>query len=203
MSRYDYHDHDDGDRRGRYRKRRRHNRHHKRDGCGFSGVIHRVLAKSRELTGLGHGMTIALYVLGFIFAPLLTGLIFVAMWYWTTYPDNARRNAEHLSRKARETAQRMRGDPFTGTRGPRPVTEPDIEEFDAVEDVVESAPRREPPPRNPRTNGEPSNARELRDRFERLDRRARAIEEFVASEEYRLQREFDKMDGDDPRSSKS
>ena len=47
----------------------------------------------------------------------------------------------------------------------------------------------EPPaPKRPSTSSS-----ELKDRFEALDKRAKSIEAFVASEEYRLEREFKRM----------
>ena len=197
MTRRQHDDGPQGDHRGQYRyRKRRHHEQSSTDGdhrghghCGVGGAINRVIRKSRDITGLGKGMIIAAYVLGFIFVPLLTGLVFLALLYWSTYPDSAQRNADRLSRQARRAARSMSGG---GMNGSRPATEPHMEDMD-LEDVEAAA----PPKRNREPEGpEPSSPGALRARFEKLEKRARTIEQFVASEEYRLQREFDKMDDD-------
>ena len=67
MSNYERRDRrEHGSRESRH-ERRKHRRHHRHwhghgcgfgrgFGCGFGGIIHRVLDKSREITGLSRGM---------------------------------------------------------------------------------------------------------------------------------------------------
>ena len=199
--------HQDDDHRGRYRYAKRGRRHHSRDqsheqsreygGCGIGNAIHRVLRKSREITGMSKGMTIAAYVLGFIFVPLLTAFVALVLLYWTSYPDSAQRNVDRMKRQARRAAHKM-GEGFTRGTGPRPVTEPDLQDLDLDDDDDEPTRGRRSDRNRPHADSGPQSAQGLRKRFENLERRARTIERFVASEEYRLQREFDKMDEQEP-----
>ena len=183
---------------GRRRRRHHHETGEKRSGgCWVNGAISRVIRGSKDATGLGKGPVITLYVLGFIFMPLLTSMLFLGMLFWTTNPAKARegvdRFTDHMKRAGRHLNDAAFGQPKRSHR----ATEP---EFDIDEDEIfeEPTPKKARRTREPDTSREPEtpaqSAKDLRERFETLEERARAIEEFVASEEYRLEREFKKMD---------
>lgn len=146
-----------------------------KSGKGVWGIIDRVVHGLSEALGLGHGMIITGFVLGFIFAPLLTAIVFLVTLYWVSYPRQARRHLESVSRYVRRAGHRL-SDAAFASKADDTVTEP---AFDA-----------EPPaPKRPRAT-----AAELKERFEALDKRAKSIEAFVTSQEYRLEREFKRMD---------
>jgi len=116
---------------------------------------------------------IAGFVLGFVFIPLLSLLAFLAALYWVNDPERTRRHVDSFFESLRRVGVRLRH----GAAEPRYRGD----EADPGRDS------REPP--RPAVHP-PALAR----RFERLERRARAIEEFVASEEFRLNREFRRME---------
>jgi phage shock protein PspC (stress-responsive transcriptional regulator) len=148
-------------------RRRRHAR------AGMTGIIHRVLDGLGDALGIGRGLVIAGFVVGFVFVPLLSLAVFLGGWYWISYPEQTRRHFRRIS----AYAQRVSAAAFaTNTRATAP--QPDIDERETNASSA-STPNKQSP-----------TTAELRARFESLDARARAIEEFVASEEYRLEREF-------------
>ena len=154
----------------------RRNRRRSEKSHGFWEIVERVVNGLSEALGLGHGMIITGFVLGFIFVPLLTTIVFFVTLYWVSYPGAAKRHFERFSRYIRRAGQRLSDAAFTRDTH---ATDP------SFDDVARDEP---PPPKQPRTT--PS---ELRERFEALDKRAKSIEAFVASEEYRLEREFKRM----------
>ncbi len=114
-------------------------------------------------------MVIAGFVLGLVFIPLPTLLVFLAALYWVNNPERARRHVDSafdaLGRAGGRLRRRAAG-PDTGSAG-RDSHEPSRPHVDPTSLVR---------------------------RFERAERRTRAIEEFVASEEFRLNREFRRME---------
>ena len=118
-------------------------------------------------------MIIAGFVVGFVFVPLLSLAAFLVALYWVDDPGRARRHVDAFFDVLERAGDRLR----RGTGGGR--------HRDAGDDSV-----REPGAR-PRPAVDPV---ALARRFERIDRRARAIEAFVASEEFRLNREFRRME---------
>ena len=152
MSRRRYPYHRDRPRRGRRR-----------------GPIKRVVRGLADAFGVSRGMVVAGFVLGFVFAPLLTLVVFLAALYWVDHPERTHRYAGvaygHLRRAAARIRRGVAGTPHGGEAGgesrepPHPFVDPAA----------------------------------LGRRFETLERRARAIEAFVASEEFRLDREFRRM----------
>lgn len=160
--------------------RHRH-QHRRRRGCGASGAVHRVLDGLSGVLGVGRDVVIAGFVVGLVFVPLLSAMVFAGAWYWVTYPRQAERHFEWLSAHVRRAMRRLAQALFGGAdRGA--ATAPGFEG---------SAPSPASTPRASRQS--PATASDLRRRFEELERRAKSIEAFVASEEYRLEREFDKM----------
>ena len=154
--------------------KRKHRRRCK-SGNGVWGMIDRVVDGLSQALGLGHGMIITGFVLGFIFVPLLTAIVFLLTLYWVSYPAQARSHLESVSGFVRGAGQRLSDAAFSRqTRDT--VTEPSFDEEPAA-------------PKRPATTSS-----ELRERFEALDKRAKSIEAFVASEEYRLEREFKNID---------
>ena len=133
------------------------------------GPIKRVVRGLANALGIPRGIVIAGFVLGFVFIPLPAVLVFLAALYWVDNPERARRHADSVFDSLRRSGGRFRrsaAGPGPGSAGPD---------------------SREPP----RPHVDPAS---LARRFERAERRTRAIEEFVASEEFRLNREFRKME---------
>ena len=148
-------------------------RHH--DGRGprrRRGPIKRVIRGLADAFAVPRGVVIAGFVLGFVFIPLLTLLAFLAALYWVNDPVRARRHVDSFFDTLGRAGNRLR----RGARGRRRRSADRERAGEAVE------------PAGPAVD--PS---ALARRFERVERRARAIEEFVASEEFRLNREFRRM----------
>ena len=140
---------------------------------GRQGPVKRVIRGLAAAFGIPRGVVIAGFVLGFVCVPLLTLLVFLAALYWVDDPERTRRHMDAAYDSLRRGAVRLR----CGARGPR--------QRGAGDD-----PGREPrePPRPAMDPGA------LARRFERIERRTRAVEKFVASEEFRLNREFRRME---------
>ena len=135
------------------------------------GPIGRVVRGLSDAFGIPRGMVIAGFVLGFVFVPLLALLAFLTALYWVNDPERMRRQVEWVVDSFRRAGDRLRrgaGTRYRGVRG-EPLGEP-------------GEPRR------------PVDPVAVARRFERIERRARAIEEFVTSEEFRLNREFRRME---------
>ena len=134
------------------------------------GPIKRVVRGLADAFGVSRGLVIAGFVLGFVFAPLLTLAAFFVALYWVDHPERTHHYAGVAWGHLRRAADRIR----RGVAGAQHGGEADREP-------------REPPPRfvDPAALGR---------RFEALERRARDIEAFVASEEFRLNREFRRME---------
>lgn len=133
------------------------------------GPIKRVVRGLADAFGVSRGLVIAGFVLGFVFAPLLTLVVFLVALYWVDHPERTHRYAGVAYGHLRRAADRIRRGVAGGPRGGEAGGE-----------------SREPP----RPFVDPA---ALGRRFEALERRARAIEAFVASEEFRLDREFRRM----------
>ena len=137
------------------------------------GPIKRVTRGLADAFGVPRGVIIAAFVLGFVFIPLLSLIAFLAALYWVNDPERARRHVDSFFESLRRAGVRFR----------RGATQPRY----GGDDAEPGRESHEPP--RPAVHP-PALAR----RFERLERRARAIEEFVASEEFRLNREFRRME---------
>ena len=147
------------------RKKRQHRDRGPSDGkpaknCGVKRVV-RGLAKRFDVS---RGVVITGFVLGFVFVPVLSLLVFGAAWFWVDDPE--RFEARLVS--AADRAKRAYDWTF-GSRTPRTAV---------AEDILA-----EPMPQFP----------ELAREFERLEARTGAMEAYVSSEEYRLHREFHKL----------
>lgn len=137
------------------------------------GPIKRVTRGLADAFGIPRGVVIAGFVLGFVFIPLLSLLAFLVALYWVNDPERTRQHVDSLFDSLRRTGERLR--PGAADQRHRSASgEPNRES---------SEPAR--PPVDPTA---------LFRRFERIERRARTIEEYVASEEYRLNREFRRME---------
>lgn len=137
------------------------------------GPIKRVVRGLADALDIPRGAVIAGFVLGFVFVPLLSLVAFLAALYWVNDPERTRRHVDSLFGFIRRTGDRFR----RGAAGPR------------VGGAAGGTERESPEP--PRSPVYPA---ELVRRYERIERRTRAIEEFVASEEFRLNREFRRME---------
>ena len=137
------------------------------------GPIKRVTRGLADAFGVPRGVIIAGFVLGFVFIPLLSLVAFLAALYWVNDPERTRRHMDSLFESLRRAGVRFR----------RGVAETRF----GSDHAVPGRDSHEPP----RAAVHPP---ALARRFERLERRARAIEEFVASEEFRLNREFRRME---------
>ena len=137
------------------------------------GPIKRVTRGLADAFGIPRGLVIAGFVLGFVFVPLLALLAFLVALYWVNDPERMRRRVDSLVDSFRRAGDRLRrGASSTRYRA------------GAGETVHESG-----EPKRPAVD-----PTALARRFERIERRARTIEECVASEEYRLNREFRRME---------
>ena len=134
------------------------------------GPIKRVVRGLADAFGIPRGVVIAGFVFGFVSAPLLTLLVFFAALYWVDDPERTRRHMDAAHDSLKRAADRLR----RGAQGPR-------------QGGSDDDPGREPS----RPAIDPS---ALVRRFERIEQRTRIIEEFVASEEFRLDREFRRME---------
>ena len=151
-------------------------RHHKRSTRrkGIWRIVDPVVDGLSRALGLSHGIIIAGFVCGFIFVPLLTAMVFLVTLYWVSYPDQARKQLACVSSYVRGVLRRIKR--ATDAMDKRNRTAKSTSDGD------------------PRTANRPPLSRaQLRARFEALDKRANAIEAFVASEEYLLEREFKRM----------
>ena len=137
------------------------------------GPIKRVIRGLADAFETPRGVVIAGFVLGFVFVPMLSVLAFLAALYWVNDPGRARRQMDSFLGSLRRAGNRL-----------RPRAEARRHERAGGDSSRDSS---EPV----RTPVDPT---ALARRFERIERRARAIEEFVASEEYRLNREFRRME---------
>ena len=137
------------------------------------GPIKRVTRGLSDALGIPRGVVIAGFVLGFVFAPLLSLLAFLAALYWVNDPERTRRHADSLFDSMRRAGDRFR----RAAAGPRD------------RGAAGGAERESPEPLR-----SPVYPTALVRRLERIERRTRAIEEFVASEEFRLSREFRRME---------
>ncbi|MCY4350157.1 MAG: hypothetical protein OXC25_09970 [Thiotrichales bacterium] len=133
------------------------------------GPIKRVVRGLADAFGIPRGMVIAGFVLGFVFIPLPAVLVFLAALYWVDNPERARRHVDSAFDALRRTGDRLRRSAAGSGAGraDRGAHEPSRPHVDPAS---------------------------LARRFERAERRTRAIEEFVASEEFRLNREFRRME---------
>ena len=147
------------------------------------GAVNRVVDGLAVASGLGRGLVIAGFVVGLASTPLLTAVVFFATLYWVTYPDEARGHFDRFSAFARRAAERLSDVAFAPRRQCHATT-PDYDEPNEAH----------PAPQTPSPS--PMSSARLRERFEALERRAKSIEAFVASEEYRLEREFKRIDGE-------
>ena len=137
------------------------------------GPIKRVTRGLADAFGVPRGLVVAGFVLGFVFIPLLTLLAFLAALYWVNDPARARRHVDSFFDFLGRAGDRVR-------RGAMGRTQWSADREPAGGETSGPA----------RPSLDPS---ALARRFERIERRARAVEEFVASEEFRLNREFRRM----------
>ena len=135
------------------------------------GPIKRVTRGLADAFGVSRGLVIAGFVIGFVFVPLLALVAFLAALYWVNDPERTRRHVDVVFDGLRRASDRLRRG-GTGDRGARGGSR--------------NEPHEPPPPS--------IHPGALVRRFERIERRTRAVEEFVASEEFRLNREFRRME---------
>ena len=150
---------------------RRH--YHRRRYGRRRGPIKRVTRGLADAFGVPRGVVIAGFVVGFVFVPLLSLAAFLVALYWADDPGRARRHVDSVFEMLGRAGDRLRRG--AGRRGYR----------DAGDDSARESGDRPRPAVDPAA---------LARRFERIDRRARAIEAYVASEEFRLNREFRRME---------
>ena len=138
------------------------------------GPIKRVVRGLSDRFGVGRGCVVACFILGIIFAPMLTLLIFLAAWVWVDNPERFERAVGSVLDKARGLYRSWTQDaePGRSSAGPRPAY------ADGAEGVEEPA----------------IDFPDLRRRFEDLERRAGRMEDYVTSEEFSLDREFRDID---------
>ena len=150
-------------------------RRHYRDRRSYRrrGPIKRVTRGLADAFGVPRGVVIAGFVLGFVFVPLLSLAAFLVALYWVNSPERMRRRMDTFFDSMRRAGNRLRG----------AAARPEHRDADSEPGGESSEP--------PRPAVDSS---ALARRYERIERRARAIEAFVASEEFRLNREFRRME---------
>ena len=150
-------------------------RRHYRDRRSYRrrGPIKRVTRGLADAFGVARGVVIAGFVLGFVFVPLLSLAAFLVALYWVNSPERMRRRMDTFFDSMRRAGDRFR----------RAAARPEQRGADSEPGGESSEP--------PRPAVDSS---ALARRYERIERRARAIEAFVASEEFRLNREFRRME---------
>lgn len=142
-----------------------HDRHrpsgHKRISCGIKRIIRGIADKF----SISRGTVLAGFVVGFIFAPLLTAIVFVAAWFWIDDPKRFETRISGAADKARQAYEWTFGSwvPKLTARADEIMAEP-VPGFPA-----------------------------LRRAFDRLEPRTAKVEDYVSSDEYRLHREFRNM----------
>ncbi|MFT5394700.1 MAG: phage shock protein PspC (stress-responsive transcriptional regulator) [Gammaproteobacteria bacterium] len=136
----------------------------KRKRCKERGPISRVVRGLASRLGIHRHTVIAGFVLGFVFVPMLTLLIFLAALYWANQPGRIEEQLDRVAAKAKRTYKEH----FGGERENGPTTK--VDKHAAVPDFPE-----------------------LRRKFEELETRASAMEACVSSEEYSLNRQFRNM----------
>ena len=137
------------------------------------GPVKRVVRGLADAFGIPRGVVIAAFVIGFVSAPLPTLLVCFAALYWVDHPERVRRYADVAYDTFKRTTDRIWRNPAASR--PRDAGGGPGHESHA-------------PPRPP------VDPAALARRFERIERRTRAVEEFVTSEEFRLHREFRQME---------
>ena len=121
-------------------------------------------------------LVIAGFVLGFIFVPMLTLLVFLGALYWANDPERLETSFDRVAEKAREKYKaHFSAEPDD--------TAPDSAVADPVSGRVPVTETEFKLPEFP----------ELRRKFEELEARAGAMEACVASDEFTLNREFRQM----------
>ena len=138
------------------------------------GPIKRVTRGLADAFGVPRGVVIAGFVIGFVFVPLLSLAAFLAALYWVNSPDRARRHMDTFFDSMRRAGNRFRRAAAARPEYRSADSEPGRESSEPPRPAVDSS--------------------ALARRYERIERRARAIEAFVASEEFRLNREFRRME---------
>lgn len=148
-------------------------RHHDgRRSRRHRGPIKRVTRGLADAFGVPRGVVIAGFVLGFVFIPLLTLLAFLVALYWVNDPARTRRHVDSFFDSLGRAGSRFRRGAMR-RRWRSADREPAGEASEPARPSVDPS--------------------ALARRFERIERRARTIEEFVASEEFCLNREFRRM----------
>lgn len=147
--------------------------HHRRRYGRRRGPIRRVTRGLADAFGVPRGLVIAGFVVGFVFVPLLSLAAFLVALYWVDDPGRARRHMDSFFEVLGRAGDRLRRS-VGGRRHRGAGDDPARESGDRPRPAVDPL--------------------ALARRFERIERRARAIEAFVASEEFRLNREFRRME---------
>jgi len=143
--------------------------------------------------GVHRHTVMAGFVAGFVFVPLLTLLLFLAAWYWTSDPEKVENALDDWVARIQRTLNSWlggssRADDRAGERG---GASPDP-------GGAHWPPRAETPAAGHGANGDPApDLGRLEKRLRALDERARALEAYVASREFSLRRQFRAME--DPR----
>jgi phage shock protein PspC (stress-responsive transcriptional regulator) len=185
--------------------RRTHHHHHyhydrRRDGdapfCrhesrgGRPGVIRRVTGGIGEKLGVHRKWVLAAFIVGLFLNLPLTLVVFLAAWYWVDHPGRIERTIDRAAETLRDT--------FGTGHGPQPAG---AGHGDAAGPDMRADARRDAARKAGSDTGDVERDADfdfagLRRRFADLERRAGEVEGHVASDEYRLEREFRDMKGD-------
>jgi len=130
------------------------------------GPVKQVVRGLSDRFGVKRKYVIAGFVLGFVFVPLLTLLLFLATLYWVNHPEGIEDTLDRLLRKVRRAIRATWTRTTYASDGLGEVTIDDDDDVDFAD---------------------------LRRRFDDLERRAEGMEEYVSSEEHALNREFQRI----------
>ena len=151
------------------------------------GPISRVVRGLSERLGVHRHTIIAGFVLGLVFVPMLTLLVFLGALYWVNDPERIEDKLDHLADKARKSYRSHFGG---GTSRRHHDDAPPESGTPAGAGAPEGSSDARP---NPASPAFVPDFPELRRKFEELETRAAAIETCVASEEFALNRQFRAM----------
>jgi len=149
-------------------------------GCNsrFFPMVRRVTQALAERLGISRALVVTGFVVGLLVNFPLTALLFLAAWYWE-------RNPEEVERKLEEAVQQLR------------------KLWDSAEEQVgrhkpgkSSATRQTATARGANPDDDLDFA-DLKAQFEDLERRAGKMESHMTSEEYRINREIQRMRKDE------
>ena len=162
-----------------------HNCNKKHKAHGYTaphhqGPIRRVTRALADKMGVPRKLVLAAFIIGIFVNLFLTAIVFFLSLYWVNHPDR-------VEQKISRVAQKVKG----WTKGPTPSSYQNQYAYAGSQTSHDTHQEQEV---------DLDFADLCRD-FEDLERRTAGMEKHVSSEEYKLNKEFEKMQGDDKSAS--